>query len=135
MPATHVEIELIELTREKRAFEYALPPTSDEGNFDIRRKLMEQQELLEWQRREKEIKKLQEERIQIIKNALLERDVEREENMNQRIENVRNINNEAKDKKFAQTQRNRIKILRKAFNFRKEEESKLKKPQRNIIEE
>jgi len=90
---------LIELTREKRAFEYALPPTSDEGNFLIRRLLMEQQETLEWKRREDEIRKLENERIDLIRNVLFKRDEEREEAMNERIEKVRNVKNEEKDKK------------------------------------
>lgn len=135
MPATNVEIELIELTREKRAFEYALPPTSDEGNFLIRRHLMEQQETLEWKRRDDEIRKLENERIELIKNVLFKRDDEREEVMNERIEKVRNAKNEEKDKKIAQTQKNRIKEVRKAFNERAKEENKIKKPVRNIVEE
>jgi len=130
-----VEIELIELTREKRAFEYALPPTSDEGNFLIRRLLMEQQETLEWKRRDDEIRKLEKERIALIKDVLLKRDAEREEDMNGRIEKVRNAKNEAKDQKIAQTQKNRIKEVRKAFNARSKEEDKIKKPVRNIVEE
>lgn len=130
-----MEIELIELTREKRSFEYALPPTSDEGNFQIRRLLMDQQETLEWKRREDEIKKLEIERIDLIKNMLQKRDEEREENMNERIEQVRKAKNEFKDQKIAQTQKNRIKEIRKAFNNRSKEETKIKKPERNIVEE
>lgn len=130
-----MEIELIELTREKRAFEYALPPTSDEGNFNIRRMLMDQQETLEWKRRDNEIRKLENERIELIKNVLFKRDEEREEAMNERIELVRKAKNEEKDKKIAQTQKNRIKEIRKAFNSRALEEDKIKKPARNIVEE
>jgi hypothetical protein len=36
------EMELIEQMREKRAFDNALPPTSDEACFTLRRKLMEE---------------------------------------------------------------------------------------------
>jgi hypothetical protein len=66
LPASKTEMEIIELTREKRAFEFALPPTSDEGNFNLRRKLMEHQETLEWLRREEEIKKIQNERLELL---------------------------------------------------------------------
>ena len=38
-------------------FEHALPPTSDEASFALRRKLMEEQEFREWNKRENEIKK------------------------------------------------------------------------------
>ncbi len=51
------EMEIIELMREKRGFENALPPTSDEASFVLRRNLMEQQEIREWNRREEDIKK------------------------------------------------------------------------------
>lgn len=40
LPATMAEMHLIEQMREKRAFDYALPPTSDEACFSLRRKLM-----------------------------------------------------------------------------------------------
>jgi hypothetical protein len=36
------EMELIEQMRDKRAFENALPPTSDEASFALRRRLMEE---------------------------------------------------------------------------------------------
>jgi hypothetical protein len=52
------EMELIEQMREKRAFENALPPTSDEACFILRRKLMEEQEVREWNKREEDIKRL-----------------------------------------------------------------------------
>jgi hypothetical protein len=42
LPASMAEMELIEQMREKRAFENALPPTSDEACFVLRRKLMEE---------------------------------------------------------------------------------------------
>lgn len=41
LPASMAEMELIESMWEKRAFEQALPPTSDEACFVLRRKLME----------------------------------------------------------------------------------------------
>ena len=42
LPASMAEMELIEQMREKRAFENALPPTSDEACFALRRRLMEE---------------------------------------------------------------------------------------------
>ena len=57
LPATFDELEQIEIMREKKAFEYALPPTSDEASFQLRRRLMQEQELREWENREEEIKK------------------------------------------------------------------------------
>ena len=57
LPATMDEMEYIQIQREKIAFENALPPTSDESSFLLRRKLMEEQEFKEWNKRETEIKK------------------------------------------------------------------------------
>ncbi len=58
LPASMAEMELIEQMREKRAFDNALPPTSDEACFTLRRKLMEEQEEREWAKREDDIKRL-----------------------------------------------------------------------------
>jgi hypothetical protein len=52
--------------REKRAFENALPPTSDEACFTLRRKLMEEQEFREWNKREEDIKRIQNERLNLL---------------------------------------------------------------------
>lgn len=49
------EMHLIEQMREKRAFDYALPPTSDEACFSLRRKLMVEQEIREWDKRNSDI--------------------------------------------------------------------------------
>lgn len=58
LPASMAEMELIEQMREKRAFDNALPPTSDEACFTLRRRLMEDQEVREWNKREDDIKRL-----------------------------------------------------------------------------
>ena len=73
------EMDLIEQMREKRAFENALPPTSDEACFALRRKLMEEQEFREWNKREEDIKRLQNERLNLLQSALVEREKETEE--------------------------------------------------------
>jgi hypothetical protein len=52
--------------REKRAFEYALPPTSDEACFILRRKLTVEQESREWEKREEDIKAIQNERLNLL---------------------------------------------------------------------
>lgn len=60
--------------REKRAFDYALPPTSDEACFNLRRNLMETQEIHEWKKREDDIKSAQNERLNLLQSALVERE-------------------------------------------------------------
>lgn len=60
------EMELIESMREKRAFEQALPPTSDEACFVLRWKLMEDQEFWEWSKWEEDIKWIQNEWLNLL---------------------------------------------------------------------
>lgn len=79
LPATMTEMHLIEGMREKRAFDYALPPTSDEACFGLRRKLMVEQEIREWDKRNSDIMALQNERLNLLQSALVEREKETEE--------------------------------------------------------
>ena len=130
LPASMAEMELIEQMREKRAFENALPPTSDEACFSLRRKLMEEQEFREWGKREDDIKRFQNERLNLLQSALVEREKESEDNHSRRIEDIRLKKTEDKEKSIAKIQRRRIKILRKMFKARKNVDNK-----RDIIAE
>lgn len=127
------EMELIEQMREKRAFENALPPTSDEACFTLRRKLMEEQEFREWNKREEDIKRIQNERLNLLQSALVEREKETEEKHAQRTEEIRLKKTENKERALAKIQRKRIKVLRKMYKARKNVEIKGKK--RDIIDE
>ncbi|CAI2361398.1 unnamed protein product [Moneuplotes crassus] len=133
LPASMAEMELIEQMREKRAFEHALPPTSDEACFSLRRKLMEEQEFREWGKREDDIKRLQNERLNLLQSALVEREKESEDNHARRIEDIRLKKTEDKEKAIAKIQRKRIKVLRKMFKARKNLDNKGSK--RDIIQE
>lgn len=119
--------------REKRAFENALPPTSDEACFTLRRKLMEEQEVREWNKREEDIRRLQNERLNLLQSALVEREKETEERHAQRTEEIRLKKTENKERALAKIQRKRIKVLRKMYKARKNVEIKGKK--RDIIED
>ena len=66
LPASMEEMYFIEENREKLAFDGALPPTSDEASFSLRRKLMEDQEIKEWKKRENEIKRVQNKRLNLL---------------------------------------------------------------------
>ena len=133
LPASMAEMELIEQMREKRAFENALPPTSDEACFVLRRKLMEELEVREWNKREEDIKRLQSERLNLLQSALVEREKETEEKNAQRTEEIRLKKMEHKERAVAKIQRQRIKVLRKMYKARKNVEIKGQK--RDIIEE
>ena len=124
LPASMAEMELIEQMREKRAFTHALPPTSDEACFLLRKKLMEEQEFREWGKREDDIKRLQNERLNLLQSALVEREKESEDNHSRRIEDIRLKKTEDKEKAIAKIQRKRIKVLRKMFKARKNLDNK-----------
>jgi len=133
LPATFDELEAIELQREKKAFEHALPPTSDEASFQLRRKLMQEQELREWENREDEIKKLQNEKMNLLKSALKEREKDVEEKNARRIDDIKIKKTEQKNRLIAKIQRKKIKVLRKLMKSKKQEEDPQLK--RDIIEE
>lgn len=133
LPASMAEMELIEQMREKRAFENALPPTSDEACFILRRRLMEDQEVREWNKREDDIKRLQNERLNLLQSALVERERDNEERHAHRTEEIRLKKTEIKERALAKIQRKRIKVLRKMYKARKNIE--VKGAKRDIIED
>lgn len=133
LPASMIEMDLIEKMREHKAFHNALPPTSDEASFLLRRRLMEEQEHREWDAREGEIKRVQNERLNLLQSALVERERDLEEKHAERTEEIRLKKTEDKERALAKIQRKRIKVLRKMYKARKGVEGTSKK--RDIIEE
>lgn len=104
---------------QKELFDGALPPTTDEAAFILRRRLMEEQEVKEWANREDGIKKLHNERMNLLQSALLERERETEEKHATRIEDIRIKATEKKERNLAKIHRKRIKVIRKKFKERK----------------
>jgi len=94
---------------------------------------MEEQEFREWGKREDDIKRLQNERLNLLQSALVEREKESEDSHARRIEDIRLKKTEDKEKAIAKIQRKRIKVLRKMFKARKNLDNKGAK--RDIIQE
>jgi hypothetical protein len=113
LPVTEVELKIIERTRQKRLFEQMLPPPTDEFNLEVRMALMEAQEFRDWADREKHIKDLQEKRLQLLRDALADRDDNREQSQNSKVERMRQKKEEERDRVLAACQRRRTKVLRK----------------------
>merc|ERR550514_2598668 len=105
LPASQAEILIIERTRQKRLFESCLPPPTDEFSYMVRARLMEAQEFKDW-------------RLELLKAALGERDANIEEANLEKVERLRRRKNEERDRVLANTQRRRIKVLRKMFKER-----------------
>ncbi|CAG9328890.1 unnamed protein product [Blepharisma stoltei] len=133
LPASMAEMELIEQAREKKRFELMLPASTDEACFALRRKLMDEQEFKEWAKRESDIKRIQNERLNLLHTALLDREKENEERSAQRVEELKLKKTEQKDRALVKIGRKRIKVLRKMFKQRKVADQMTVK--RDIIEE
>nr|XP_011720491.1 cilia- and flagella-associated protein 91 [Macaca nemestrina]XP_011720492.1 cilia- and flagella-associated protein 91 [Macaca nemestrina]XP_011720493.1 cilia- and flagella-associated protein 91 [Macaca nemestrina] len=133
LPAGQAEVEMIERAREKRAWEATLPALSDTSQFEKRRKMMNEMERKEWAFREQEIEKLQEIRLEVLKELLRKR----EENQNE--VNMKHLNarwsklQEAKEAKMAKIQRTHVSTIRKLVGKGKNIEGKLER--RNIIKD
>ncbi|XP_069328774.1 cilia- and flagella-associated protein 91 isoform X2 [Eulemur rufifrons] len=133
LPAGQAEVEMIERAREKRAWEATLPPLSDTSQFEKRRRMMNAMERKEWAFREQEIEKLQEIRLEVLKELLRKR----EENQNE--VNMKKLNaqwsklQEAKEAKIAQIRHSYVSAIRKLVGKGKNIEGKLER--RNIIKD
>jgi hypothetical protein len=133
LPISMDEMYFIEDLREKNAFEGALPPTSDEACFSLRRKLMEEQEIREWKKRGMELKRTQNEKLNLLQAALVVREKDTEEYGAKRLEAIRAKKTEGKNRLTAKIQRRKIKILRKILKTRKALDNDSLK--RDIVEE
>ncbi|GMH51742.1 hypothetical protein TrRE_jg390 [Triparma retinervis] len=120
LPVGLKEVTMIERAREKRALDAALPPITDEASLDLRKRLMEQQELREFQLREEEFDAMREKRLEVLRKAIDERDASNEFLAEQRVEALRQRMMEDRDKAINHIQQKRIKALRKLSKARKD---------------
>ena len=118
LPLGKKEIEMIEYARAKRDMESNLPPFTDEASLLLRKKLMEKQEMREFKLRENEIDKKREEKLAQIEKALVEREESNEFLTSQRLENVRLLKMEEREKVLQKIRNKRIKALRRLAHQR-----------------
>ena len=125
LPAGLAEVEMIERARAKRAFEVSLPPIDgdDPKSFEVRRKLMAEQELKEWEEREREIEAIEGARLDLIRKALEQRDEEKDQANFQRLEHARQMRVAEKDKFLSSIHKRRLRALRKLTDGRKRTEA------------
>ncbi|MDA9097793.1 hypothetical protein N9L76_02545 [bacterium] len=107
------DVVRIEKQRAKRVFEASLPPLSDTKLLPLRRKLMQEWEEAEWAEREREIARVQEERLEVLKAAIDARELEAESVADRRLSRMRAGALEEKRKKFDGLQTKRVRGLRK----------------------
>jgi cilia- and flagella-associated protein 91 len=113
LPAGMDQIREIQRLREKKEFEDSLPPLSDEASYEYRRKLMEERELAEWKMREEEMKRDQQNRLDILVDRLKRRDEKHQMFLERRIQQLRESKVSERRKLQNATQRRRIKAVRK----------------------
>jgi len=133
LPATLEEVNLVHRMREKRAFEESLPPITDEESFQIRKRMLEQREMKEWQQREDEMKKEQEDKLQVLIDTLRARENKKEELNEARVEKIRQEKTAERDRTFEQVHAQRVKGARIINKTRPHTEKQATK--RDIIEE
>jgi hypothetical protein len=75
----------------------------------------------EWSKKEDEIKKVHREGLELVKQAIIEREQDINEKNAQRIEDIKIRKTEQKNRLIAKIQRRKIKLLRKLLKSRKVE--------------
>ncbi|XP_059158097.1 LOW QUALITY PROTEIN: cilia- and flagella-associated protein 91-like [Physella acuta] len=113
LPAGLAEVEMIERARAKRAWEANLPPLSDTASLEKRRKMMDEMERKEWALREHEIEKLQEARLEVLKQLLKQREDNHQELNIKRLDKLWAVKQKSKEAKIKKIRNEHIKALRK----------------------
>ncbi|RYH16590.1 hypothetical protein EON65_29825 [archaeon] len=113
LPLGEKEIAMIEYARAKQDMEVNLPPFTDEASLILRKKLMEQQEMREFKMREIEIDQARHERVKKIEMALAEREESNDFMTSQRLESIRLLRMEEREKVLQKIRNKRIKALRR----------------------
>ena len=112
LPVEMHDIELIAKAREKRAFNDALPPLSDESNFNLRNKLTNEQETREWRQKEKEIEEINEKRLLTLQQFLENREKEYEAKRLEKIDRLKEKKDEEVEAAIIKSRKRRVKIIR-----------------------
>uniref|UniRef100_A0A671W4K8 Cilia- and flagella-associated protein 91 n=1 Tax=Sparus aurata TaxID=8175 RepID=A0A671W4K8_SPAAU len=128
LPAGLAEVEMIQRARAKRAWEATLPPSDDLSQLDKRRRMMEEMEAKEWAFREGEIQKLQEARLDVLKDLLKRRDEAQKEVTSQRLYQIYSKHLKEKEAKQHKIHNDYMRSLRKVEAQWRNVEGKLERP-------
>ena len=112
LPVEMHDIELIAKAREKRAFNDALPPLSDEANFNLRNKLTNEQETREWRQKEREIEEINEKRLLTLQQLLENREKNFEKKRLEKIDRLKEKKDEEVEAAIIKSRKRRVKIIR-----------------------
>jgi hypothetical protein len=120
--------------REKRAFNDALPPLSDEASFHLRRRITQDQEVREWNYFENELKESNNQRLIKLQQLLESKEKESEEVRLRKIDEMKSLKEEEVETFVIKTRKLRVKIIRQTGK-QKENFNKKEKFKRDIIME
>ena len=135
LPVEMHDIELIAKAREKRAFNDALPPLSDEASFNLRNKFTKEQETREWRTKEKEIEEINEKRLLKLQQLLESREKEYEKKRLEKIDKLKEKKDEEVEAAMIKSKKRRVKIIRNISKL-KDKFANIKNPQtRDIIKD
>ncbi|CEM35011.1 unnamed protein product [Vitrella brassicaformis CCMP3155] len=135
LPATNIEVAMIQKMRQKRLWDQMLPPSTDEFSFRLRERLLTEAEFKEWADREQHIKDLQRRRLEIIREELAAREEKRTSQQADRVERIRVKKIDNKDRRIAKGQKKRIKTLRKMYREKAMAETLLQSRKRDVIKD
>lgn len=134
LPLGKKEIEMIEYARGKKDMEVNLPPFTDEASLNLRKRLMEEQEMREFKMRENEIDQKRHNKVSELSQALHDREESNEFMASQRLESIRLLRLEEREKVLERIRHKRIKALRRIAHERNESDPVLSDgKQRDII--
>ncbi|KAF7658881.1 hypothetical protein LDENG_00005610 [Lucifuga dentata] len=127
LPAGLAEVEMIERARAKRAWVATLPPFDDLSQKNKRMRMMEEMEIEEWVFRERQIHKLEESRLAVLKDRLKLRDEAQKKVTNERLNHIYSKKQRHKEEKLQEIHRDFIQSLRQIIAKRKNVEGKLER--------
>nr|CCA14796.1 hypothetical protein LOC100151718 [Albugo laibachii Nc14] len=137
LPVTQAEIRMIEHNRKKKALKKVLPPMSDEASLNLRKRMMEAQEIMDLKFRENEIDEAHARRIEALQESLAEREKQSQAINSERMRRLEKTLMLEKEDANRRNQHDRIKELRKLANKRQRIQTILNQgsKKRDLIEE
>ncbi|XP_036401824.1 cilia- and flagella-associated protein 91 [Megalops cyprinoides] len=133
LPAGLAEVEVIKRVRMKRAWEAQLPALNDLTQLDKRKRMMDEMERKEWACRESEIQKLQEQRLDLLRKLLWQREEKKADTTVKRLNEQFSQRQQDKDTKLQKIHKDYIVSIRKLTEKRRKVEGKLER--RDIIKD
>lgn len=134
LPAGLAEVEMIERARAKRAWEATLPDGDDKASFERRVRMMEQMELQEWQEREQEIQRLQDARMEVLRQIIADREAQMDEANAERLQKLWQRKLQEKEFLTEKLRSKKLKMARKLAEKRRQIDTTLSR-KRDIIQD